>query len=471
VTVREDRIDWKGLLAGVAIGRTFGRLFLFVGVFYLAVAAFILVMGWETGPERAIAAQRAKAFTHRETGRIVESWVALDLDTARLEGVRNWPGFTRVSPCAIVEWGGPWGTAQRAFCGTSEHLHSEFRVHDLRELTPGVPFDFARDANGFRMPEIRMSKAALDYLASHPPMSAHGRSTALDEFRRRMDRPDDAAIESWTTKAPGIALAFDPANPSEPLPAGFIDARLASEPNWLAAAAMGFFGLAFWFAGMNVVLMGMAPAARVVVGFLPLLGLPWFAQELPNALRHANLGVAEWLADTVADIEITSRVAATEPDAAGQRSGERLVFVVNRGLYADTLGLVSFQPPPAPLEANAALARLAEMTARHVRAMSDTDRATLFARLRRDKKDELLHAGILFVRAAKQVMLDAAGDAAARKAARDFLSEWVVQPVLEPDKREPAFREKATIYRGMLDIPDPLIANPASWIVERASSR
>src|SRR6185436_11692477 len=120
-----------------------------------------------------------------------------------------------------------------------------------------------------------------------------------------------------------------------------------------------FFGLAFWYAGMNHVLIRMPLASRIVVGAIPLLGLPWFARELPNALRHASVEVASTFGDTMEDIETTSRISATDPANASMQDGARLTFAIEKGLYADTFGTLHFVPPTAPFpEGNAAFAAL-----------------------------------------------------------------------------------------------------------------
>jgi hypothetical protein len=301
-------------------------------------------------------------------------------------------------------------------------------------------------------------------------MSPSGKSSALDEFRLRMDRPVDGAIDSWTTKPPTLADRIRAAASRAR------DARRASStrdatPKRTGSPAplLAFFGLAFWFAGMNVILLGASPAARIILGALPLLGLPWFAQELPNALRHVDLDMASTVADMLADIEMTSRITVAEPAEATLRDGARLTFSSGNGLYADTFGALHFAPPAVPLASgDAALAALVTSTSAQVGRLSPADRTALFERLKADKKKGLLNAGLVFVPSAKETMLDARADAGARRAARDFLSEWVVQPVLEPYPRQPAFAETVRIYRLLLDVPDPLISNPASWVVERA---
>jgi len=100
--------------------------------------------------------------------------------------------------------------------------------------------------------------------------------------------------------------------------------------------------------------------------------------------------------------------------------------------------------------------------------MSATERATLFSRLAADKVGELPHAGIIFLPAAKEALLDAHADDVTRVAARAFLSDWVTQPVAEPYPHDAGFRQRVQLFRDLTDLPVPVIANPAGWIVQRA---
>jgi hypothetical protein len=177
------------------------------------------------------------------------------------------------------------------------------------------------------------------------------------------------------------------------------------------------------------------------------------------------------VADELGDIELTGRLVASDPADASQRDGERVMFSVGKGLYAESLGRLRYQPPQTPpANADAALAALAASTTAQVRAMDPSQRAELFERLRADKEAHLMHAGLVFLPVAKEVMADARAPEAQRNAYR-FLSEFVVQPMPEPYPSEPAFRERVALYRGLTDIPMTVIAYPARLIAERAEER
>ena len=68
-------------------------------------------------------------------------------------------------------------------------------------------------------------------------------------------------------------------------------------------------------------------------------------------------------------------------------------------------------------------------------------------------------------------LLDPHGDATVRAAAEGFLSSWVTQPVDDPYPDELAFAWRVKLYRDLTGLPEPVIANPAGWIVERAEKR
>ncbi|HUQ28413.1 MAG TPA: hypothetical protein VM051_07455 [Usitatibacter sp.] len=454
-------------LAGPAIG----ALIRFIAVTFLAVASFALVMSWHSGPQRVIDAHGAQRFTGRMDARIVEGWVAMAFDPATMGTSKHWRGFAKVSTCAVVEYDAQWGPARRGFCGPRYGFIDTVTLHDLREMSPGVPFDFARDANGFSVPEIRMSKAARAYLAAQPAMSQLGKAaSALEEMRRGIDRPVDAAIVSWSVPAPAFPLVFDPEHPGDPWPAGFIEARRNAEPIWLPAILATAIGVAFWLVGMHLLLAGLPLAARWVLAGLPLLAVPWWAQELPNALRHLHGEIAATVAETLGDITASGSMEAADPAQTRLHGGERVSFDVAHGLYADTMGRLRFaRPDPAPRTADAALAALTASAQRQVRGMSADDRAALFARLRRDHADGLPHAGLLFVRSAKDALMDAASPAPVAMSAREFLSDWAMSPV-RPRRDEPAFEERITLFRELLEVPVTVIAYPASIAIESAQA-
>ena len=447
----------------------------FVAATFLAIASFALVMSWHSGPQRMIYAHGAQKFTGHKDARIVESWVAVAFDPGAMGTSKHWRGFAKSSACVIVEYDGEWGSVQRGFCGPRYGFIEKTTLHDLREMSPGVPFDYARDANGFSVPELRMNAAGLAYLKAQPATRASGGTlSALDEMRHLLDRPVDAAILSWSNPPPAFPLAFDPEHPAETWPAGHIESRRAVEPIWLPAIPATVIGLVFWFLGMHLLFMGLPAAARWVLAALPLLAVPWWAQELPHALRHIHGDIAATVAETLGDITASGSMEAFDAPQTRLRDGARVSFGVGDGVYRETMGRLRFSPPaPPPATADAALAALVASATQQVRAMGGPERAALFERLWRDKKDQLPYAGLVFLRSAKEALLDPRGRADVQSAARGFLGEWVTSPVLKPVPEEPAFEQRLALLRSLTDIPVTVIAYPASLAVEdtEASAR
>jgi len=155
---------WRSQIRDGAAGALYGRMMLPVAATFLVLGGFVLMMAWQAGPQRLLDEREFAPYTARQDGRIVESWLALDLQLDDMGDSKYWPAFARATPCVVVQAEGQWGEP-RAFCGSPHWLHDRgFTIHDLRQITPGVPFDFRRDASGFSMPEIRLEKRALNVL-------------------------------------------------------------------------------------------------------------------------------------------------------------------------------------------------------------------------------------------------------------------------------------------------------------------
>lgn len=80
--------------------------------------------------------------------------------------------------------------------------------------------------------------------------------------------------------------------------------------------------------------------------------------------------------------------------------------------------------------------------------------------------------GFVFLRAAREAVVDPGAPQALRDQARRFLEVWVTQPVEDPWPKDPGFTTRVRLLRELTTIPQPnAIAIPASWIVERAEKR
>ena len=454
------------------LGMLVGKGMRFVAAFLLGIAGLLLTVAWQNGPQRYLDARDYAQFTAMQSGRIAESWLALEWNPAEMGELTRWRAFAKASPCVVVEYEGDWGNSRRAFCGKRLPFHSQYTLHDLKETTPGVPFAWKRDDSGFAVVELRTSAAGLEWLAAHPADDFFLREaklkTALEDLKVELDRPVDAAVISWGEPVPAFPLLVDPARPAEALPAGFVEARRNIEPNWVLVLIPMAMGLAAWFAGTNVFFANLAPGWRMFFGALPLLLLPWWGEAFPRAIRHMHSDVGEVIADMMGDIDINAWLIASDPEQARQLDGERLAWKLTEGRYADTFGKIRFVlPKPPPADADAALAAIAAITTAQVQAMAVADQVALFERLRSDKKRDLRGAGMAFLPVAAATARDANADAGVRKAATQFLSDWTVQPIDELSPSVPGYRERLRMWKELTTVPVDVIANPAGWVVER----
>lgn len=462
----EGSTGWRGVLLGHLLGAATGVVVRPIAALMLGFAGVFLALAWQIGPQPAMERAHYARFTAHADGRIVDSWVALAFDPAAKGLHAHWRPFASAEPCAVVDYSGDWGqSTRRAFCGNRFPFNEAYTLHDLDSLAPTVPFAWMRDARGFAVPQLRMSVAAKRWLAANAPtdtflMSDPSPTTEWDALQVELDRPLDHAIAGRlsTMKFP---LALDPLDPAGAMPAAFVEARSQAAPigRWMLVLVIAVIGLAVWTEGMAVLLSGIPLYAAIFAGALPLLALPWWSEQLPAALFRLSPDVAQLIGGMLGDLDRTGRLISTDPADAAMADDERIEWIVGGGRYADTLGRIRFDAPTStPVDANAALAGLAETVTTQVGAFDAASKVALFDRLRDDKKAGLLHAGLVFVPSAKAALLDrsAAGPA---DAARRFLLEWTTSPIDEPDPRDPAYRARIHLFALLGDVPVPEIAN------------
>lgn len=410
-----------GFAAAPIIGLFSGFLLLFGGIF-LAVA-------WMVGPQPLIDSYTYRPFTAQVNGRIVESWAALDFDpTALPNGKLRWQPYSHIEPCVIVEYAGAWGDNRRAFCGNRFTFRDDFRLHDWHTLAPNVPFDFQRDDAGFAFPEIRVSKAALDWLTSHPPndtfmLPKPPPTTALAALQDQLDAPLETAVASWTTHIPEFPLSYDPLHADQALPKGIVDARRSAfQPVGLFFVVLfGAIGFGVWQLGVGL-LTGQRGTLLWILSLLPLLALPWWSDVLPQIVRHANKDWADVVTGMLDDINRVTRFTASAPGEASLASGERLQWRANQGRYADTFGRMHFVLPQPPLaSAEAARDALSAQITAQAHQLDSSERANLFKRLRELYEGNARDVQSVFRATAEDTLRDANADASAHKAARNFL--------------------------------------------------
>jgi hypothetical protein len=403
------------------IGLIAGFMLLFGGIF-LAVA-------WMVGPKPLLDSRQYAPFTAHANGRIVESWIALEFDPALLpEGKLHWQPWSKVTPCAIVAYESDQGEPlQRGICGNRLQFRDDFRLDDWHSLMPEVPFSFARDANGFSVQELRLSKTALEWLNAHPP-STYSRikplpATAYADLVKTHDAPLDVALSSWTSPVLAIALAYDRQHPESAVPAKVVaDARSGVWwGGWIFAVIFAVPGVIVFRMGMKF-LTGQTGAILWLLTIAPLLALPWWSDFLPRLLRHANANWADIGTDMLADLGRLTRFTASAPGDALLRDGERVIWKNSDGAYADSFGRLHFVlPNPPPTTEADALAALQAQTTAQVGMLGSAERTRLFLRLTEQYEMNQQNVQALFADAGLATLRDPGADTAAHKAARNFL--------------------------------------------------
>jgi hypothetical protein len=485
------RRSWRvgGFLAGKLAETALSPVVSLFTVGTLGLACVFLVAAWQFVPQRLVAARQYALLTQAAEGRIVASWLALELNPAAVGNHSSWEAFSQASRCAVVEYapdvrevrdvpdmptaggaGSAGGRLRRAFCGTRFPFDVQFERLDLYDMAPRVPFAWGRDASGFVVPEVRLSTAARLWLASHPEGFAWPDKPpppmALAALRLAFDRPLDAVVVGWSEPMPAFPLVLDPRHPEGALPAGYVARQRDGYPaaaNWLAFAVIGGIGLVVWFEALGLLLRALPRWAFWLVAIAGLTTLPWWAEEAPGALRHLNRQWGDIVEIMLTDLSAQDRLLACDPADATLAHGDRLVWRAGEGGEASTFWRLALQPglvPPAAKTADAALAALADHITAQVRTLAADERLALFQQLGRAKQNATLHAGLVFLPAAREAILDPGTPADLRRSVRDFLWAWVLTPD-DGMSSDLAGDERLRLNRLLLDVPIPEVANMA----------
>ena len=446
-------------LALFALGTPVQWVMTLTATLLLGFAGVWLSIAWHIGPEALWRKHVYARYTAEARAVVRDSWLAIDLDPEAIRRPDQWRSIARAVPCVVVEMQGDWSAArERAFCGTATRFPLAYDVAGLRELMPGVPFAWPRDARGGAIPELRVSQRLFTWLSTHPPnrfMHADWpAATALDWLRLELDQPVDAIVAGWTTGDRTVPVLYDPARPAGALPAGTVQARMAERPALGLALVLGVVGVAVWLVGMSLLpAMGnFNRVGRAVLTLLPLLALPWWAAYLPQGLRAFSAPVAEVIGDMIGDIDPIDRLDASAPDDALLAHGTRIAWRLEESHYVDTLGSLGLTvPPTAPPDDDAALVALADQVTAAVARLGPAQQRAFFAALRRDKLLDLAAVGVVALPAARAAAED--GDAETQRGARAFLAAWTTSPRETADRNRLAYKARASLLDAALRAP------------------
>ena len=424
--LRDWLVGTLGMMAAAPlIGMIAGFLLLFGGIF--------LGVAWQVAMKPLVDMRQYAGLTSAISGHIVESWAALNFDPGDLPtGKLYWDRASKISRCAVVEYNaGDWGAPlRRAFCGMRINFSDNFRLNDWDEaLQDGIPFTFLRDASGFEVQEIRMSKTTLDWISKHPPRDTFGMSkppptTALAALREQFDWPVDIAALSWTRSVPDFPLRVDPQHPQEAMPAKTVeDSRNWNPTGAVLALLLAVPGFWVWRMGIRVFFpTEPSPIVLWMLTLLPLLALPWWGEVVPKLVAHVNGNWATFGSEMLDDVTRSSRLIASSPDDAEFAHGERLLWRLDQGQYAATFGRIRYaKPEPAPKTKDDVIAALRAQTAAQVAQMAPQEQLALLEQLMRDKDHDRNRVHAVFTTAAEAIERDAGADPALHRAARRFL--------------------------------------------------
>ncbi len=465
----------RDVLSGLVLGAVFGKFTRLYAAIFVAVAGFVLSFAWTLGPQRLLDDTAFAKLTARAEARIVERWLAVEWKTRDAWLAPDWRQVAKATTCAVLEYDGDWGSRQRAFCGTRLPFFTHYEPLARDQVAPGVPFDWPRDASGLLVPEIRVAPATKRYLEATPAI-VHAfphitdAKNALELLQFELVSPTESAIRGWTSAPVTLSVAVDPKDPATAMPAGFIEKRGASKPgDGVGVVIAGGIGLAFWWAGVSMLLAHVPLLARSIMAVLPLLALPWWGDELPKYVERLNEDVAEVMEDMLGSVDRLGRLVASAPEEALLAQGERLSWKTVGAPYAETFGRLALAAPRPPVATpELALAALSATAAAQARAWPAAERVALFESLLVEKKRSLYGAGLVFLSAGREALMDPRGDPAVRAAAAAWLSEWLTQPVKDPRPDDPAFAQRVQLYRDLQQAPVNVIANLATFAVERS---
>jgi hypothetical protein len=145
---RRDAAASRGVLARIGAFLVMDRLnwvMTLVAAIVLAAGGVFLSVAWQAGPQVAVRHAQYASFTGHADATIVESWLALDIDVARIVSANNWRASARATPCVTIELPGEWSTGRRrGLCGNAFGFSDAYDVPFLHEMSPGVPFVWSR---------------------------------------------------------------------------------------------------------------------------------------------------------------------------------------------------------------------------------------------------------------------------------------------------------------------------------------
>ena len=339
---------------------------------------------------------------------------------------------------------------------------------------PRLTYRFPREY----LAQLKRTQAEL-WPWAYDPKAPAGSKTAwhseYDLFWRRLDRPliREAFLWRHAEPAEGIAVRYDPANPSRALPAALLEVKWPRALYYgIAAFVIAFlavWGLGFFAAGFAVVARGLPRRVAPWVFLACVASTPLWAPHLVRAARVVggddSLLVDVLLREFTIQKFLGFRLPEPLPEAADV---ETVAYGWTESRHTSPLAHLALDRGGRSFatddEAYAALAD--QVTARTV-ALGDSDLLVLLAELRKDDHEgaELAEP---FLDALRTVGLDKARYAAVPPFARKVLAETLGGMAFDPNAF--AWQERLRRVKALLSYPDAAVAERARSFVTDAQN-
>jgi hypothetical protein len=339
---------------------------------------------------------------------------------------------------------------------------------------PGLRYRFPREY----LARLKRMQAEL-WPWAYDPKAPAGSKTAwhsdYDLFWRRLDRPliREAFLWRHAETPGGIALRYDPHDPSRALPAALLQSRMPPALYYGVAAFMiGFltlWGLGFFAAGFAFLARGLSRRAAPLVFIACVASTPLWAPYLVRAARLVG-GEDSLLVDVLLrEFTIQKFLGFHLPEPLPEpKDSETVAYGWEQSRHTAALGSLALDRGGRTFatddEAYRALA--AQVTARTV-AKGDAELLTLLAELRKDDHEgaELAEP---FLEALRIVSLDKGRFDAVPRFARKVLAETLGGMTFDPNAF--AREERLQRVKTLLLYPDARVAERARSLVTDAQN-
>ncbi len=457
------------------------------GILFVGVGGAFLSTAWLAAPARLLLHRDLMRYTGRADGHVSQPFWRFEVALDRLGDGWNWAAVTNAELCADFEVKSDARlTTHVTLCGARRGRTAPWGIVETRELAPGVPIAWPRDASGYPEVTIRLSPGAREWLSSRAAgfwpligQSEEARAAMppagneLDALLLEVDRPLEWLVRSWpasTAEAP-IPMAFDPAAPEYPLPVAVVESGLATQPEWPMAVSLAAFGALAWIVGWRYALADASRLRVAAVCVLPLVWLPWWGGRFERVLVWLEPRAGQVGAEIFHDLTEPLRLPV-EARGLDAMAGYARVQWTRASSYYDLLmgPFAPAKPEPAPADADAALVAAVEQVTAHVLAADDDALLELFARLRQDELFDRGQIGLLFLDAARRVAVDEHHREDVRRTAASFLW-WLSVTPIEPRAGEPAYRARVDLWKELREFPpDSAVVNSVTSLLDRLTA-